>query len=66
VVRRAIRGIATSVPDARRLVERAEDSGRERGTTVALLDTGADSPLSVPFWRSVSYTPRSIVFRKDL
>ena len=55
------RGVAT------RLVERAEEWGREQGADVALLDTWADSPVSVPFWeRRMGYGRRSIVFRKRL
>ena len=55
------RGVAT------RLVEAAEEWGRERGATVVLLDTYADSPVSVPFWeKRMRYGRRSIVFRKAL
>jgi GNAT superfamily N-acetyltransferase len=55
------RGIAT------RLVELAENWGRERGAVVALLDTWTDSPVSVPFWeKRMRYSRRSIVFRKPL
>jgi GNAT superfamily N-acetyltransferase len=55
------RGVAT------RLVEQAEDWGRERGASVALLDTWADSPVSVPFWeRRMGYRRRSLVLRKRL
>jgi GNAT superfamily N-acetyltransferase len=55
------RGVAT------RLVDAAEQWGRERRATVALLDTFHDSPLSVPFWeKRMGYARRSIIFRKPL
>jgi GNAT superfamily N-acetyltransferase len=54
------RGVGT------RLVEAAEEWGRERGATVALLDTSYESPLSVPFWERMGYGRRSIIFRKRL
>jgi GNAT superfamily N-acetyltransferase len=55
------RGVAT------RLVEAAEEWGREQGATVALLDTFYDSPVSVPFWeKRMGYRRRSIIFRKPL
>jgi GNAT superfamily N-acetyltransferase len=55
------RGVAT------RLVEAAEDWGRQRGARVALLDTFYESPLSVPFWEErMGYARRSIIFRKRL
>jgi GNAT superfamily N-acetyltransferase len=55
------RGVAT------RLVEAAEDWGREQGATVAICDTWIDSPLSVPFWEErMRYARRSIIFRKLL
>ena len=51
----------------RRLVEEAEQWGRERGATVAFLDTWVDSPSSVPFWEDgMGYSRRSMIFRKPL
>ncbi len=50
-----------------KLVQAAEDWGRERNAVVALCDTFIDSPLSVPFWeRRMGYERRAIVFRKRL
>jgi GNAT superfamily N-acetyltransferase len=55
------RGVGT------RLVEAAEEWGRERGAVVALLDTFHASPLSVPFWEGrMGYKRRAIIFRKAL
>ena len=55
------RGVAT------RLVDAAENWGREHGATVARLDTFYDSPASVPFWeKRMGYRRRSIIFRKPL
>jgi GNAT superfamily N-acetyltransferase len=55
------RGVGT------RLVEAAEQWGRERGAVVAVLDTFYDSPVSVPFWeRRMGYKRRAIIFRKPL
>jgi GNAT superfamily N-acetyltransferase len=55
------RGVAT------RLVEAAENWGRDRGATVVLLDTFYDSPVSVPFWeKRMGYSRRAIIFRKPL
>jgi GNAT superfamily N-acetyltransferase len=55
------RGVAT------RLVESAEEWGRERGAAVATLDTYIDSPTSVPFWeKRMGYRRRSIIFHKRL
>jgi GNAT superfamily N-acetyltransferase len=55
------RGVGT------RLVEAAEQWGRERGATIALLDTWVDSPSSVPFWeQGLGYARRSIIFSKRL
>jgi ribosomal protein S18 acetylase RimI-like enzyme len=52
---------------ATRLVEAAEEWGRERGATVAFLDTWVDSPSSIPFWEErMGYARRSIIFRKPL
>jgi ribosomal protein S18 acetylase RimI-like enzyme len=52
---------------ATRLVQAAEDWGRERGALVAVCDTFIESPLSVPFWeRRMGYTRRAIIFRKRL
>jgi GNAT superfamily N-acetyltransferase len=52
---------------ATRLVQEAEEWGRERGAVVALCDTFIDSPLSVPFWeRRMGYKRRAIIFRKRL
>jgi GNAT superfamily N-acetyltransferase len=55
------RGVAT------KLVQAAEEWGRERGAVVALCDTFVDSPMSVPFWEQrMGYERRAIVFRKRL
>jgi GNAT superfamily N-acetyltransferase len=52
---------------ATKLVEAAEQWGRDRGAVVALCDTFIDSPLSVPFWeRRRGYERRAIIFRKRL
>jgi GNAT superfamily N-acetyltransferase len=52
---------------ATKLVQEAEDWGRERGAVVAICDTFIDSPLSVPFWeRRMGYKRRAIIFRKRL
>jgi GNAT superfamily N-acetyltransferase len=55
------RGVAT------KLVEAAEEWGRERGAVVATCDTFVGSPLSVPFWEErMGYERRAIIFRKRL
>jgi GNAT superfamily N-acetyltransferase len=70
--RLVINALATADPYKRqgvatRLVEAAEAWGRARGASVAVCDTYVASPLSVPFWEErMSYTRRSIVFRKPL
>ena len=52
---------------ATKLVEAAEDWGRERGAVVAVCDTFIESPLSVPFWeRRMGHKQRAIIFRKRL
>jgi ribosomal protein S18 acetylase RimI-like enzyme len=52
---------------ATKLVQAAEEWGRERGAAVALCDTYIESPLSVPFWeRRMGYQGRAIIFRKRL
>jgi GNAT superfamily N-acetyltransferase len=52
---------------ATKLVQAAEDWGRERGALVAVCDTFIESPLSVPFWeRRMGYKRRAIIFRKRL
>ena len=52
---------------ATRLVEAAEEWGREHGAKVAICDTYIDSPMSVPFWeRRMGYSRRAIVLRKEL
>jgi GNAT superfamily N-acetyltransferase len=52
---------------ATKLVQAAEEWGRERGAVVALCDTFIESPLSVPFWeRRMGYERRAIIFRKRL
>jgi GNAT superfamily N-acetyltransferase len=52
---------------ATKLVQAAEEWGRERSAAVALCDTYIDSPLSVPFWeRRMGYERRAIIFRKRL
>jgi GNAT superfamily N-acetyltransferase len=52
---------------ATKLVQAAEEWGRERSAVVALCDTFIDSPLSVPFWeRRMGYERRAIIFRKRL
>jgi GNAT superfamily N-acetyltransferase len=52
---------------ATKLVEAAEQWGRDRGAVVALCDTFIDSPLSVPFWEQrMGYERRAIIFRKRL
>jgi GNAT superfamily N-acetyltransferase len=52
---------------ATKLVQVAEEWGRERSAVVALCDTFIDSPLSVPFWeRRMGYERRAIIFRKRL
>jgi GNAT superfamily N-acetyltransferase len=51
----------------RRLVEAAEDWGREHGATVSETWTYHDGPLSMPFWtRRMGYEPRSVNLRKPL
>jgi GNAT superfamily N-acetyltransferase len=55
------KGIAT------RLMEAAEQWGRERGARLASLDTWTGSPISVPFYeRRMGYERVSIVFEKRL
>jgi GNAT superfamily N-acetyltransferase len=52
---------------ATKLVQAAEQWGREREAVVALCDTFIDSPLSVPFWEQrMGYQRRAIIFRKRL
>jgi GNAT superfamily N-acetyltransferase len=52
---------------ATRLVEAAEEWGRQNGARVAICDTYIDSPLSVPFWEArMGYRRRAIVLRKPL
>jgi ribosomal protein S18 acetylase RimI-like enzyme len=52
---------------ATKLVEAAEDWGREKGAVAAVCDTYIESPLSVPFWEDrMGYTRRAIIFRKPL
>jgi GNAT superfamily N-acetyltransferase len=52
---------------ATKLVQAAEDWGRERGAVVALCDTFIDSPMSVPFWEQrMGYKRRAVIFRKPL
>jgi GNAT superfamily N-acetyltransferase len=52
---------------ATKLVQAAEEWGRERNAVVALCDTFIDSPLSVPFWeRRMGYKRRALIFRKRL
>jgi GNAT superfamily N-acetyltransferase len=52
---------------ATRLVQAAEEWGREQGAVVALCDTFIESPLSVPFWEQrMGYDRRAIIFRKRL
>jgi GNAT superfamily N-acetyltransferase len=50
-----------------RLVEDAEEWGRDRGATVAETWTYRRSPLSVPFWQAgMGYEERSVNLRKPL
>jgi GNAT superfamily N-acetyltransferase len=52
---------------ATKIVQAAEEWGRERSAVVALCDTFIDSPVSVPFWeRRMGYERRAIIFRKRL
>ncbi len=52
---------------ATKLVEAAEEWGRQRGAKVAVCDTYIDSPMSVPFWETrMGYTRRAVVLRKEL
>jgi GNAT superfamily N-acetyltransferase len=52
---------------ATKLVQAAEQWGREHGAVVALCDTFIDSPMSVPFWEQrMGYERRAIIFRKLL
>jgi GNAT superfamily N-acetyltransferase len=52
---------------AARLVEAAEDWGRENGAAVAEASTYRPSPLSFPFWtRRMGYAERSVTLRKHL
>jgi GNAT superfamily N-acetyltransferase len=52
---------------ATKLVQAAEEWGRERGAVVALCDTFIHSPMSVPFWEQrMAYERRAIIFRKRL
>lgn len=64
---------ALAVADAHRrrgvgrsLMEAAEAWGRERRAGLVVLDTWIDSPLSVPFYESLGYRRRSIIFQKRL
>ena len=55
------RGVAT------KLVQAAEEWGRERGATIALCDTYLDSPVSLPFWEErMGYRRRSVRLTKRL
>lgn len=55
------RGVAT------RLVEAAEQWGRDHGAPVAVCETWIDSPMSVPFWQGrMGYERRAVVLRKRL
>jgi GNAT superfamily N-acetyltransferase len=55
------RGIAT------KLVEAAEEWGRDHGATVATCDTWIDSPMSVPFWEQrMNYERRAVILRKPI
>jgi GNAT superfamily N-acetyltransferase len=52
---------------ATRLMQTAEDWGRDHGAAVALLDTYAASPLSVPFYEQrMGYSRHAVIFRKHL
>ena len=52
---------------ATRLVEAAEEWGRDQGAVVAICDTYMDSDLSVPFWEQrMGYERRAIILRKPL
>jgi GNAT superfamily N-acetyltransferase len=52
---------------ATRLVEAAEEWGREKGALVTICDTYIDSPLSVPFWENrMGYERRAVILRKRL
>jgi GNAT superfamily N-acetyltransferase len=50
----------------RALMAAVESWGRWRGAKVALLDTYARSPMSVPFYETLGYERRQIVFEKRL
>jgi GNAT superfamily N-acetyltransferase len=51
----------------RRLMDVAEDWGRNRGAVIALLDTYIDSPVSVSFYEHrMGYQRRALHFRKIL
>ena len=55
------RGVAT------KLVEAAEEWGRERGATIAVCDTYLESPVSLPFWEErMGYRRRSVRLHKRL
>jgi GNAT superfamily N-acetyltransferase len=70
--RLSINALATARPYQRRgvatrLVQAAEDWGRERGATVVICETWIDSPMSIPFWeRRMGYERRAVVLRKPL
>jgi GNAT superfamily N-acetyltransferase len=52
---------------AGRLVEAAEEWGRERGAAIVLCDTWLESPVSLPFWEErMGYSRRSVRMRKRL
>lgn len=52
---------------ATKLVEAAEQWGREQEAVVAICDTYIDSPLSVPFWEErMGYRRRAVILRKAL
>jgi GNAT superfamily N-acetyltransferase len=70
--RLAIEHLATGEAERRhgaatRLVEAAEQWGREQGATLAFTDTYLRSPASLPFWRDrMGYAERSVSLYKPL
>jgi ribosomal protein S18 acetylase RimI-like enzyme len=50
----------------RALMEHAERWLADRGASTIELDTLATSPESVPFYESIGYEPRSIIFERKL
>ena len=50
----------------RALMEHAERWLADRGASMIGLDTLATSPESVPFYESIGYEPRSIIFERKL